>query len=322
MICRSALHDTPMPTGSDAPCRGSRITRTSWQKYLPPNCAPMPMVRVSSSTFCSISRSRNAWPALLPAGRQRVQPAGGGQLHRLHRRFRRRAADDDRQVIRRAGGGAERLDLGFQELQQLARGQNRAGLLEQEALVGRPAALGDEHQGKLVGVVLARRGQDVELHRQVVAGVDLLEHASAAPSASSAGWSRCRCGARPRPAPPPRRRPPRRAGPSCRTRWRCRCPGTSAARRRRRCWRSSAGPARRSGRSRDASGSSRMARNCARWPGRSRCDTSWNAWNASSLSASGAMRSTVCPSQVAVRTPAIGSFFHTVRSGPSGNIGA
>ena len=31
-----------MPTGSDAPCRGSRITRTSWQKYLPPNCAPMP----------------------------------------------------------------------------------------------------------------------------------------------------------------------------------------------------------------------------------------------------------------------------------------
>ena len=29
-------------SGSDAPWRGSRITRTSWQKYLPPNCAPMP----------------------------------------------------------------------------------------------------------------------------------------------------------------------------------------------------------------------------------------------------------------------------------------
>ena len=55
-----------MPTGSDAPCRGSRITRTSWQKYLPPNCAPMPSVRDSSSTFCSISRSRIACPALLP----------------------------------------------------------------------------------------------------------------------------------------------------------------------------------------------------------------------------------------------------------------
>jgi hypothetical protein len=39
--CRSAEHDTPMPTGHDAPWRGRRITRTSWQKYLPPNCAPM-----------------------------------------------------------------------------------------------------------------------------------------------------------------------------------------------------------------------------------------------------------------------------------------
>eukprot|EP00966_Prymnesium_polylepis_P232315 5373226-Prymnesium_polylepis.1 len=32
--CRSAEHDTPMPTGHDAPWRGSRTTRTSWQKYL------------------------------------------------------------------------------------------------------------------------------------------------------------------------------------------------------------------------------------------------------------------------------------------------
>ena len=31
-----------MPTGHDAPWRGRRITRTSWQKYLPPNWAPMP----------------------------------------------------------------------------------------------------------------------------------------------------------------------------------------------------------------------------------------------------------------------------------------
>ena len=31
-----------MPTGQEAPWRGSRITRTSWQKYLPPNWAPMP----------------------------------------------------------------------------------------------------------------------------------------------------------------------------------------------------------------------------------------------------------------------------------------
>ena len=39
--------DLPRPffaiaTGHEAPCRGSRTTRTSWQKYLPPNWAPMP----------------------------------------------------------------------------------------------------------------------------------------------------------------------------------------------------------------------------------------------------------------------------------------
>ena len=44
--CRSAEQDTAIATGQDAPCRGSRITRTSWQKYLPPNCAPMPICRV------------------------------------------------------------------------------------------------------------------------------------------------------------------------------------------------------------------------------------------------------------------------------------
>ena len=51
--CRSAEHDTAMATGQEAPCRGSRITRTSWQKYLPPNCAPMPIFRVISRTSAS-----------------------------------------------------------------------------------------------------------------------------------------------------------------------------------------------------------------------------------------------------------------------------
>ena len=55
-----------MATGQDAPCRGSRITRTSWQKYLPPNCAPMPIRRVMSSTSASSSRSRNPCPAADP----------------------------------------------------------------------------------------------------------------------------------------------------------------------------------------------------------------------------------------------------------------
>src|SRR4029077_3025553 len=63
---RSAEHDTPSPIGSEAPWRGRRITRTSWQKYLPPNCAPTPNDCVSACTSCSIARSRKAWPSSEP----------------------------------------------------------------------------------------------------------------------------------------------------------------------------------------------------------------------------------------------------------------
>eukprot|EP01139_Manchomonas_bermudensis_P000434 Amastigsp_a429_239.p4 type:complete len:121 gc:universal Amastigsp_a429_239:714-1076(+) len=55
-----------MPTGHEAPWRGSRMTRTSWQKYLPPNWAPMPAFCVALWTAASISRSRNACPCSLP----------------------------------------------------------------------------------------------------------------------------------------------------------------------------------------------------------------------------------------------------------------
>ena len=57
---RSAEQETPIPTGSDAPWRGSRITRTSWQKYLPPNWAPMPSSRERFRTSRSSSTSRKA----------------------------------------------------------------------------------------------------------------------------------------------------------------------------------------------------------------------------------------------------------------------
>src|SRR5262249_50825225 len=57
--CRSAEQDTAIAIGQEAPCLGSLITRTSWQKYLPPNCAPIPARLVISSTTCSSSRSRN-----------------------------------------------------------------------------------------------------------------------------------------------------------------------------------------------------------------------------------------------------------------------
>src|SRR5579863_8264270 len=64
--CRSAEQDTAMATGHNAPCLGSLMTRTSWQKYLPPNCAPIPIRRVIPSTCSSSSASRNPCPAADP----------------------------------------------------------------------------------------------------------------------------------------------------------------------------------------------------------------------------------------------------------------
>ena len=63
---KAVLNETAMATGQLAPCRGSRTTRTSWQKYLPPNCAPIPKPRVSSSTCASSSTSRKPWPSSEP----------------------------------------------------------------------------------------------------------------------------------------------------------------------------------------------------------------------------------------------------------------
>ena len=64
-----------------------------------------------------------------------------------------------------------------------------------------------------------------------------------------------------------------------------------------------------------------MARSWARCVGRSRCDTSWNAWNASSLSASGLMRRMVWLSHVVVLTPSMASLRQGVPVSFSGNIG-
>jgi Kef-type K+ transport system membrane component KefB len=92
---RSAEHDTATATGHEAPWRGSRTTRTSWQKYFPPNWAPMPKPWVRASTSASSSRSRNPWPSSEPTGGQAVEVAGRRVLGRLQRVLRRGAADHD-----------------------------------------------------------------------------------------------------------------------------------------------------------------------------------------------------------------------------------
>ena len=87
-------------------------------------------------------------------GRQRVEIARGGELHRLHAELGRGAADHDRQMIGRARRGAERQHLLLQKRQQAVSGQHRWRGLEQKALVGAAAALGHEHE--LVGQVYSK----------------------------------------------------------------------------------------------------------------------------------------------------------------------
>ena len=111
--------------------------------------------------------------AVFVAGcRQGVQIAAARELDGLQIHLGRGAADHDREVIGRTGGGAERADLLVDEFGQRFRVQHRFCLLVQKALVGRAAALGDEQEFVLV----ARLGIEVDLRRQIVAGIDLLVH--------------------------------------------------------------------------------------------------------------------------------------------------
>ncbi len=105
-------------------------------------------------------------------GGQGVVVAGRCQLGRLDRQLGRRAADDQTEVVRRAGRRAEQSQLLVEEAREAGRIEQRFGLLEQVALVGRAAALGHEHE-------LVRRagdGLDLDFGRQVGAGVLLLPH--------------------------------------------------------------------------------------------------------------------------------------------------
>ncbi len=110
---------------------------------------------------------------LAPLRRQVVEILGRGELDGLHRQLGRGAADHDRQVIGRARRGAERQHLLLQERRHAVVRQDRGRRLEQERLVGRAAALGDEQQ--LVFVLALR--VDLDLRRHIRARVLLLEHA-------------------------------------------------------------------------------------------------------------------------------------------------
>ena len=169
---RSAEHDTAIATGQLAPWRGRRTMRTSWQKYLPPNWAPMP---VCWDELQDLALELDVAEAVAGDGAlrgQRVEVVRRRQLGRLDRELGRRPADDDGEVVRRARRGAERLHLLEDPRQQRRLVEQRLGLLVEVRLVGAAAALGDEQE--LVGVAVD--GGDLDLGRQVRAGVLLLVH--------------------------------------------------------------------------------------------------------------------------------------------------
>ena len=119
---------------------------------------------------------------------QRVQVLGRRVLGGLQRELGAGPADHDGQVIRRARGGAERADLLLEEREHPGRVQHGLGLLVQERLVGRPAALGHEQELVLV----PGGGVDLHLRGQVAAGVLLGPTWSAARAGSTAGSAWCR----------------------------------------------------------------------------------------------------------------------------------
>ena len=232
--CRSAEQDTAMATGQEAPCRGSLITRTSWQKYLPPNCAPMPLRLVISRTACSSSMSRKPCAGRRAGGRQRVEVLGRGVLGGLQRVLRAGAADHDRQMVRRAGGRSERAELLLQEGRHPLRVQHRLGLLVQVGLVRRAAALGHE-QELVLGAVGARTARSGRAGCCPCCAPPTSSAARAGSTAGSAWCTRRRRRAR---CAPRRGRWSAPAGRACPSRSRSRCPGTSAAPRPPRCRRS------------------------------------------------------------------------------------
>ena len=110
--------------------------------------------------------------AFVACGRQVIQIAGGCELDCFKSAFGARAADDKGEVVRRAGRGAKGFHLGHQELFQTFRIEQRLGFLEQDGFVCAAAALGNEKE--LVFVPF--RGIEIDLGRQIAAGIDLLVH--------------------------------------------------------------------------------------------------------------------------------------------------
>ena len=111
--------------------------------------------------------------ALVTRGGQLVEIAGRSLLHGREAHLGRRTADANGQVVGRAGRRTEVEDMGLDEIGQRFLVQQRLGLLVEEGLVGRAAALGNEEEFVLHAGVAA---VNVDLRREVRTGILLLGH--------------------------------------------------------------------------------------------------------------------------------------------------
>ena len=111
--------------------------------------------------------------ALVTRGGQLVEIAGRSLLHGREAHLGRRTADANGQVVGRAGRRTEVEDMGLDEIGQRFLVQQRLGLLVEEGLVGRTAALGNEEEFILHAGVAA---VNVDLRREVRTGILLLGH--------------------------------------------------------------------------------------------------------------------------------------------------
>ena len=109
---------------------------------------------------------------VVTGGRQVVVVFGRGELYGLEVGLSRGAAYDECDMIGRAGRSTEGPHLLDQETLELLGVEQGLGLLKEEGLIGRTAALGYEQEL----VLSALGGIDVHLCREVVAGVLLLVH--------------------------------------------------------------------------------------------------------------------------------------------------
>ena len=141
---RSAEHETATPMGHEAPWRGKRITRTSWQKYLPPNCAPMPVCCERFKNSPRARRRGRRGPARCPVGASHRAPSPTRAWPRRRRRLRRPGCARQRwKHCRRADHGGAFLSS-IDDMLAFLEARVRGDAIEGACIVGAASVCGSD----------------------------------------------------------------------------------------------------------------------------------------------------------------------------------